>query len=118
MAKLTKRILTADKLTLLPIILSVLTTFLVSVALIYFYPKLPPLLPLFYSLPWGEDQLVPKQQFFLLPLLISLITILNFTLAFYLHQIHLILKRLLMLNLILICLILAITAIKVILIFV
>ena len=36
--------------------------------LIIFWIKLPPLLPLFYSRPWGENQLVAKNFFPILPI--------------------------------------------------
>ncbi|MBI2029762.1 hypothetical protein HYT02_05060 [Candidatus Gottesmanbacteria bacterium] len=31
------------------------------------FKKLPPLTPLFYSLPWGEEQLVRSSQLFIIP---------------------------------------------------
>lgn len=40
--------------------------------------KLPPRVPLFYSLPWGEEQLAPTIALFFLPLGMFLITVLNF----------------------------------------
>lgn len=43
--------------------------------------RLPPQVPLFYSLPWGEEQLVPTMALFFLPLGIFLIALLNFLLA-------------------------------------
>lgn len=39
--------------------------------------KLPPQIPLFYSQPWGEDQLAPKFMLALLPLLCAIILVLN-----------------------------------------
>lgn len=35
--------------------------------LIFFFKRLPPLLPLFYSLPWGEEQLAGPTSLILLP---------------------------------------------------
>ena len=39
--------------------------------------RLPPQIPLFYSLPWGEEQLAPSIALLLLPLGIFLIALLN-----------------------------------------
>ncbi len=33
----------------------------------FFFRKLPPLIPLFYSLPWGEEQLVRSYNLMLIP---------------------------------------------------
>ena len=48
---------------------------IVSVVLIiFFYVVLPPLVPLFYSAPWGQEQLVIKDLLFLVPFLMLVIT--------------------------------------------
>lgn len=39
--------------------------------------KLPPQVPLFYSLPWGEEQLAPNLALFFLPLGMLLVAVLN-----------------------------------------
>lgn len=54
------------------IILLSLTLFILG----FFFSKLPPQVPLFYSLPWGEEQLAPPYYFFLLPG-ITILTILG-----------------------------------------
>lgn len=41
------------------------------------FSSLPPQLPLFYSRPWGEAQLVDTWMIFLLPLLLNLLYIAN-----------------------------------------
>lgn len=41
-------------------------------------PKLPPVIPLFYSRPWGEDQLVPKLLLLTVPLASFAIFLANF----------------------------------------
>lgn len=48
----------------LPPILSICTT----VALLWFMRSLPPQVPLYYSRPWGAEQLAPQLFLFLLPL--------------------------------------------------
>ena len=42
--------------------------------IIFFYVVLPPLIPLFYSAPWGEEQLGVKDLLFLIPFLMLVIT--------------------------------------------
>jgi len=45
-----------------------LTFIIVQTTIIFIYlDKLPPELPLYYSRPWGKDQLVPPRYLFLLP---------------------------------------------------
>lgn len=41
------------------------------------YGKLPPQLPLFYSRPWGEDQLADIWMIFLLPVIMNMFYALN-----------------------------------------
>lgn len=48
--------------------------------LLGFWQKLPPAIPLYYSLTWGENQLAPTSSIFILPILSVLILILNFIL--------------------------------------
>lgn len=45
--------------------------------LIFNFPQLPPQIPLFYSRPWGEEQLAQKGQLFLLPGISLLVFFLN-----------------------------------------
>ena len=38
------------------------------ITIVFYIDNLPPQLPLFYSLPWGQDQLVSPKYLYLLPL--------------------------------------------------
>lgn len=90
----------SDKYFLIPLSLSFLTTagiFLTFFALSYYLPKN---LPLFYSRPWGISQLVSQQQFYILPLMLFLTNLINFSIAWNLHQSQVVLQRILMLSLI------------------
>jgi len=49
--------------------------------LIFKWPKLPPELPLYYSLPWGEEQLATPIQLLILPFISLSVFFLNFFLA-------------------------------------
>ncbi len=83
----------------------------------YNYFKLPSQIPLFYSFPWGEDQLRPLPQLFVLPLLSILILIMNILLSWQLHPSQIVLKRIIYFSILLITLIFAITCFKIINIF-
>lgn len=79
---------------------------------------LPPRLPLFYSLPWGDGQLATEQQFLIIPGIISLITLLNLSFSWQLHLSQIFFKKILLFSSLIISLILTITFIKIVLIFV
>lgn len=56
--------------------------FIVSILIIVFkWQKLPSEVPLYYSLPWGEEQLVTPLSLFILPLTSFFVFIFNFFLA-------------------------------------
>lgn len=57
--------------------------------------SLPPKIPLFYSLPWGEQQLVSALQFVILPAIVILIGLINLIISLLLHPSQLIVKILL-----------------------
>lgn len=65
-----------------PLVISVI---LVLVILL-FLRFLPPKLPLFYSLPWGEGQLATQKEFLIIPGVITLIALLNFVISSQLHH--------------------------------
>jgi hypothetical protein len=52
-----------------------------GVTLLVFWTKLPPQLPWFYSLPWGESQLVPKPWFGFGLAVLTLIALANYLIA-------------------------------------
>lgn len=98
-------------LTLTPVILSLI---LALIILILLHP-LPSRIPLFYSLPWGENQLATHEQFLIIPSSIILITLLNFTFSSGLHHQQTFFKKLLLFSSILCTLILTLTFAKIIL---
>lgn len=107
----------SDKYFLVPIIFSVFSCLLIGNLYLIFYPNLPDKLPLFYSLSWGQSQLVGKQQIFLLPAILILVTLINSLLASQLHNSHFALKRILMLSLFCTNIIILVTSLKIIMIF-
>ena len=57
--------------------------------------SLPPQLPLYFSLPWGERQLGSLPEFAILPALIVLISLVNLLISWHLHSSQLVLRRIL-----------------------
>ena len=55
--------------------------FLATVFLFFFWTSLPPSLPWFYSLPWGEGQLISKMWFGLGLGVLELVIVINYLLA-------------------------------------
>ncbi len=98
---------------LIPIFISLILT----VFILIFFQFLPPQLPLFYSLPWGETQLANHQQFFIIPASIILIDLINLALIWHLHPSQVFFKKLLILTSLITTLIFLITFIKIFLIF-
>lgn len=59
------------------ILLSSLIIFFQTIILLLSYRFLPPVVPLFNSLPWGEDRLIKKEIIFILPASIILLILIN-----------------------------------------
>lgn len=98
----------------IPILLSLLITLFIAI----FAKFLPPKLPFFYSLPWGEKQLGSREQLLILPASIILVTLCNLIISWQLHQTQKIFKKILLLSSLLVSLILTVTFFKIILIFI
>lgn len=96
-----------------PIVLAVF----MAVATLLLDKSLPPLLPLFYSLPWGENQLATHQQFLSLPTIAIGISLINLMLYLRLPPSQPILKNILAFSSVLASLILIISLIKIIFLF-
>lgn len=96
-----------------PLILSAILVIII----LMFFPSLPPRLPLFYSLAWGEGQLASHQQFLIIPAGIILIAMLNFTISSQLHPAQAFFKKILYISSFVSSLILTITFIKIVLMF-
>lgn len=105
--------ITSNKLTfwttLIPLVVSLVLTIIILTGL----RSLPPKLPLFYSLPWGDNQLVSHQEFLLIPAIITIITLLNAVISWQLHPTQSFFKRILLFSPLVVSLLLVITFIKV-----
>lgn len=107
-----------DKLLLIPAVVSFLCAIFITEYFMFFYSQLPPKLPLFYSQAWGQPQLVAKQQFLILPAVLVLINLANIFIAYHLHPVQAVLKKILVLSLVLTDFLVIITAIKILTIFI
>lgn len=96
-----------------PLILSLILALIILTGL----ESLPARLPLFYSLIWGEGQLATHRQFLIIPSGIILISLLNFTIASQLHPSQAFFKIILRISSLVIAAILAVTFIKIVLMF-
>lgn len=79
---------------------------------------LPTKLPLFYSLSWGDKQLVTHGQFFIIPAIITLIALINLIISWQLHYLQSFFKKVLLCASLTVTLILTTTFIKIVLIFI
>lgn len=99
-------------------IIPLICALVIAVIILIFFRFLPEKLPLFYSLPWGENQLVYHRQFLIVPLSMSSISILNFILSQQLHPSQSFFKKILIFSSLISSLILTITFFKIVLIFI
>lgn len=98
---------------IIPAVLALIT----FLTIFLFFGSLPDKLPLFYSLPWGDNQLASHNQFYIIPAVIVTISLINFGLAHQLHPTQSFFKLLLYSSSIILSLILTVTFIKIILIY-
>ena len=97
-----------------------MTIFLISLSLIFMvfkFREIPPEVPLFYSLPWGEKQLANKFFLFLLPLFSIITLLVNRYLAMKIKE-EILISRLLIIGAFLFSLLSTITLFKIVLLFV
>lgn len=97
---------------------SIFLAAVLGLTILFFFRFLPNLLPLFYSLPWGERQLATHQQFLIIPATQTLITLANLIISNQLHPAQIFLKKALLSSSLLTAVILTVTFLKVIFIFI
>src|SRR3989344_7432741 len=68
-----------------------LTFFLVVI----FYPHIPPFIPMFNSMPWGEQRLASSLVLFAFPFLFASVIVINSLLAFFLYSRYTLASRML-----------------------
>lgn len=84
-----------DKICFYSMALSILFILVDFIVIALKFAGLPSQIPLYYSLPWGNNQLGSSSQILILPIISNLILLTNLSVSWYLHDSQLILKRLL-----------------------
>lgn len=107
-----------DKIIFNSTLLTIFMSLLILIFWVINYSKLPPQLPLFYSLPWGETQLASLPQFLILSSLIILILLINLIISWHLHPSQILTKRIISLTTAFTSFLILITAFRIIYIFV
>lgn len=97
-----------------PVVLS----FIVASTIFFVSKHLPPDLPLFYSLPWGENQLAKTDQLIIIPAIFLCISLVNLIIFLQLDEKFIVLKRILSITSIIVSLILTASFFQIIAIFI
>ena len=100
------------------IFMPILFSLLITLTILILIRFLPPKLPLFYSLPWGEKQLAQNQQLLIIPASIALLSLSNLIISWQLHEQQKFFQNILLFSSLLVSVILTITFFKIILIFI
>lgn len=106
------------KIYLWAVILPLVVSALISILILIFLKFLPPKMPLYYSLAWGEGQLTTQKEFFILPGILTLLALLNLLVSWYLHQAQAFFKKILLVGTLTLTVILITTFIKIVLTFI
>lgn len=80
-----------------------------------FFFRIPPVVPLFNSFPWGNDRLAPVQVFFMVPIVLFLCAIINALFAATEHKRFALISRMLSLNILLVSVLSAIAVAQILL---
>jgi hypothetical protein len=83
----------ADKITRISIIVSIVLVVIQTFLVLVFYSKLPPLIPFFNSRPWGEERLASSQAVFLLPVFSLVIFVINIILSAIFYKKNVLISR-------------------------
>lgn len=75
-----------DKIILWGGAISLVLVFISFLYIMIFYPRLPPLFPLFNQMPWGETRLGVKEQIFIPLFIASVIIVGNFLFASFVYE--------------------------------
>ncbi len=84
-----------DKASFWSFIISIIFVFSQVSLIIFFWKRLPPEIPLFYSKPWGSAMLAPQIYIWLVPAMALLIIFINFCVVIFFMQENKFLNRIL-----------------------
>lgn len=88
----------SDQFVRLSLLLSVVFIVPLITIVLFSYQNLPPLIPFFNSMPWGEDRLIYSNVVILLPVLILGIFIVNTMQAVFTYSKYVLVARIIMFN--------------------
>lgn len=75
------KLILKDKFYIWSLIVIIILLLLQFLAIAFFYKYIPPQIPMFYSRPWGQEQLADKKFIFIFPLQLLLLLIVNYFLS-------------------------------------
>ena len=104
----TAEILVPDKTSRISYVYAILLVVVVSVLISMFLGKLPPEIPLYFTQPWGESRLAPKQMLYLLPFIAFVFLVINLMFARTIRHLSPLLPRVLAVSTLVITLMLSI----------
>lgn len=107
-----------DPIIFFSVLISLICSVITALVFLINFQNLPQSLPLFYSLSWGEGQLISTPQFIILPSLILLITLLNLIISWQLHPSQQVIKRIIAFSTAGVGVLITLTALKIIYIFI
>ena len=79
--KETAEILVPDSLGRTSYVIALLLSLVMAAAIALLYPKIPRVVPLYFTLPWGEARLAPKVMLYSLPVVAILCLVVNLVLG-------------------------------------
>lgn len=83
------------------IIITCIVLVLELITVVFLFPKFPPVIPLFNSLSWGKDRLVPSPVIFAAPVFLVLMALCNIFITSISYRRHALLARMITINLLL-----------------
>lgn len=107
--------LKADRIVFYSIICGIAAVVTLAMVILWFIKRMPPLMPLLYSIPWGEEQLVPWWVIPILPIAAFFWLVLNSLIVLWLLPRENLLARVVMAGAALAILLLATTGVKIVL---
>jgi hypothetical protein len=88
----------ADQFTRISLIFSIVILLPLITIIVLTYNNLPPLIPFFNSMPWGEDRLFSSSYIIFMPISIFLVFVLNTFLATFSYAKYVLVARIIMIN--------------------
>ena len=77
----TAQTLVPDKLGRMSYVWTLVIILLLGAVITALFGKMPPVVPLYYSLPWGEARLVPKVFLYAIPLIVLVFAVINIVIS-------------------------------------